>query len=107
MPFDLDISSPVASLMEDLPSRTRGLLFMRLAHLAEAAEVWPEGDLRWEQLAHRDGADLVLYVDGCCLRLQLQPEQRQLWVHEMGRVLVRLPAQYTLEEPDSLPGISC
>jgi hypothetical protein len=69
--------------------------------------VWPEGDLRWEQLAHRDGSDLVLYVEGCCLRLLLQPVRRRLWVHEMGRVLVRLPSQYALESPEALSGISC
>jgi hypothetical protein len=107
MPFDIDIAPSVASLLEVLSPRTRRTAYMRLGQVADAAERWPQGDLRWEQLAHREGADLYLYVEGCCLRLQLQPLVRRLVVRELGRVLVRLPAEATVEGPEALSGISC
>lgn len=64
---------------------------LRLARLAEVAEHWPAGDPRWGQLARQQGEELLFYAEGCCVRLELEPERRRLVVREMGRVLVRLP----------------
>jgi hypothetical protein len=109
MPFDLDIPSPLASMMELLPLRTRCQLCIRLARIADLAEHWPVGDLRWEQLARRDGAELRLYVEGCCVRVLLQPALERISVREIGRVLVHLPARRAMEETGSPleAGISC
>ena len=99
MAFDIDLPPTLASMMEMLPLRARCQLCIRLARIAEAAEHWPVGDLRWEQLARRDGADLRLYVEGCVVRVQLQPAFERICVREIGRVLVHLPSELLREQP--------
>jgi hypothetical protein len=91
MSYAIHMHSALTSLMESLPSRARVSVQLRLARLAEAAELWPAGDPRWGQLARQEGEELLFYADSCCVRLGLEPERRRLVVREMGRVLVRLP----------------
>ena len=91
MSYAIHMHSALAELMEVLSSRARLSVQTKLARLAELAEHWPVGDPRWEQLARQDGDALLFYAEGCCVRLELQPEHRRLVVREMGRVLVRLP----------------
>lgn len=109
MPFDIDLPSPLASMMDLLPLRARCQLCIRLARIADAAEHWPVGDLRWEQLARRDGSELRLYVEGCCVRVQLQPASQRIVVREIARVLVHLPGDIPREKPGEPleSGISC
>ena len=101
MPFDIDISPSLAFMLEHLPRHTRGLMYLRLARIAEAAEHWPVEDLRWQQLARSEGGELLLYVDHCCLRLELASERRQVVIREVGRVLVHLPRGQTTQEVTS------
>jgi len=109
MAYDIDLPPSLASMMDLLPPRTRRQLCLRLARIAEAAEHWPVGDLRWEQLARRDGCELRLYVEGCCVRVQLQPAFRRIRVCEIGRVLIHLPGEQPSRETGSPleSGISC
>lgn len=93
--------SALSDLMQSLPWRARLSVQGRLARLAEAAERWPVGDPRWGQLARPRGDGLLFYAEGCCVRLEVQPERRRLVVREMGRVLVRLPCSG--DGPATLP----
>lgn len=109
MAFDIDLPPSLASMMDLLPLRARCQLSIRLARIADAAEHWPVGDLRWEQLARREGSALRLYVEGCCVRVRLQPTLRCIRVCELGRVLVHLPREALQDETGSPleSGISC
>lgn len=91
MPYAIHMHSALAELMDVLSSRARLTVQSRLARLAELAEHWPVGDARWGQLARQDGAALLFYAEGCCVRVELQPARRRLVVRELGRVLVHLP----------------
>ncbi|QSQ20585.1 hypothetical protein JY651_35905 [Pyxidicoccus parkwayensis] len=91
MSYAIHMHSALAELMDALSTRARLCVRTKLERLAELAEHWPVGDPRWEQLARQDGEALLFYAEGCCVRLELRPEQRLLVVREMGRVLVRLP----------------
>ncbi|NMO16225.1 hypothetical protein HPC49_32535 [Pyxidicoccus fallax] len=103
MSYAIHMHSALTSMMESLPSRARLSVQGRLARLAEAAEQWPAGDLRWGQLARQQGEELLFYAEGCCVRLGLEPERRRLVVRELGRVLVRLPARR--DEPATSPDV--
>jgi hypothetical protein len=109
MAFDIDLPPSLASMLETLPLRTRCQVCIRLARIAEAAEHWPLGDLRWEQLARREDSELRLYVEGCVVRVLLQPAFERISVREIGRVLVHLPSGLPLPEPETSleAAISC
>jgi hypothetical protein len=109
MAFDIDLPSPLASMLETLPLRTRCQVCIRLARIADLAELWPVGDLRWEQLARRDGAELRLYVEGCVVRVSLQPALERISVREIGRVVVHLPSEALLKKTETSleSGVSC
>jgi hypothetical protein len=91
MSYAIHMHAALTDLMESLSSRARLSVQSRLARLAEVAEHWPVGDPRWGQLARQQGEELLFYAEGCCVRLELEPERRRLVVRELGRVLVRLP----------------
>ncbi len=105
MSYALEIPPILASLLEELPRRTRLAVHARLCLLADAVERWPSDDPRWGRLARREGEELRLYVDGCCLCLQVEPGTKRLAVREVGRVIVQLPpetaARLALIEPTS------
>lgn len=92
MPYAIDIPDTVFSMMEELPRRTCACIHLTLSRMAELAPDWPLDDLRWERLAQRDSEGLHFYVDGCCIRLKLDPAAQCLSVREIGRILVHLPA---------------
>ncbi|MFP2909688.1 hypothetical protein ACLESD_32510 [Pyxidicoccus sp. 3LFB2] len=99
MSYAIHMHSALTSMMESLSSRARMSVQLRLARLAEAAEHLPAGDPRWGQLARQEGEELLFYADGCCVRLELEPERHRLVVREMGRVLVRLPGSRETSVP--------
>jgi hypothetical protein len=98
MPYAIHIPDTLFSMMEELPRRTRASIHLTLSRMAEMASHWPLEDLRWERLARRDDAGLHFYVDGCCLRLELDAQRQRLTVREMGRILVHLPAELIAAE---------
>jgi hypothetical protein len=93
MPYIIDIPSLLLTLLEELPSRTCSAIYETLERIGTLAELWPQDDERWGVLARLDGQGLRFYADGCCVRVELHTEERRLVVREIGRVLVRLPAQ--------------
>jgi hypothetical protein len=96
------VQDPEDAFCPDMPRSA--LEYVAMDHrvrLAEAAERWPVGDPRWGQLARPQGDGLLFYAEGCCVRLEAQPERRRLVVREMGRVLVRLPCSG--DGPATLP----
>src|SRR5688572_5306923 len=93
MPYAIQIPDALFALMEELPRRTRASIHLTLSRLADVAPIWLRDDLRWERLAHRDKEGLHFYVDGCCIRLELDAQARCLTVREIGRILVHLPAE--------------
>jgi hypothetical protein len=93
MPYTIDIPSPLLALMEELPLRTCSSIYGTLERIGTLAELWPQDDERWGLLARTDGEGLCFYADGCCVRVELRPEERRLVAREIGRVLVHLPAQ--------------
>lgn len=92
MPYSIHIPNSLFSMMEELPRRTCASIHLTLSRMAELAPDWPPDDPRWERLARRDSEGLHFYVDGCCVRLELNAGARCLSVREIGRVLVHLPA---------------
>jgi len=90
MSYAIDIPPALLVLMDELPRRTCASVHLMLARIAEAATLWGPEDPRWEQFVQRDGEGLRFYVDGCCVRVCLQPEARRLVVQEIGRVLIHL-----------------
>jgi len=93
MPYTIYIPDAVFSLMEELPRRTCASIHLTLSRVAELAPHWPLDDLRWERLAQHDEEGLHFYVDGCCIRLELDAASQCLTVREIGRILVHLPAE--------------
>lgn len=93
MSYTIDIPAPLLALMEELPLRTCSAIYGTLERIGTLAELWAQDDERWGLLARPDGDGLCFYADGCCVRLELHPEERRLVVKEIGRVLVRLPVQ--------------
>jgi len=92
MSYAIHIPNALFSMMEELPRRTCASIHLALSRMAEMAPYWPLDDLRWERLARRDSEGLHFYVDGCCVRLELDEAQQRLSVREIGRILVHLPA---------------
>ncbi|HLL00579.1 MAG TPA: hypothetical protein VK539_08345 [Myxococcaceae bacterium] len=92
MPYSIHIPNMLFSMMEELPRRTCASIHLTLSRMAELAPEWPLDDPRWERLARRDAEGLHFYVDGCCVRLELEAATQCLSVREIGRVLVHLPA---------------
>jgi hypothetical protein len=88
MPFTIRIDKPLTPLLEELPSPVRVSLQAHLQRIAEVAEYLPPADPRWMELAQRDGDGLRTYVAGCCVRLHLLPDRRQVRVEQIGRVRV-------------------
>ncbi len=103
MPYAIDIPDALLVLMEELPRRTCAALYGTLERMAVLAELWGKDDERWQLVARADDQGLCFYADDCCVRVELRPEERRLVVREIGRVLVRLPAQ-TLDDGYSLLG---
>jgi hypothetical protein len=100
MPYTIHIPDSLLAMMEELPRRTRASIHLTLARMVELAPHWEPGDLRWERLARRDNEGMHFYVDGCCIRLGLDPAARCLAVREIGRILVHLPAELLcMEQP--------
>jgi hypothetical protein len=93
MPYTIHIPDALFTMMEELPRRTFASIHLTLSRMAELGPHWPPGDLRWERLAQRDTEGLHFYVDGCCIRLELDAAQQRLSVREIGRILVHLPAE--------------
>lgn len=92
MSYAIDIPAPLQSLLEGFPQRTRMAIHGMLDRMARRAEVWGPEDTRWEHLARHEGEGLCFYADGCCVKVELQPEARRLVLREIGRVLVHVPA---------------
>ena len=92
MSYAIHIPDALFSMMEELPRRTCASIHLALSRMAEMAPCWPLDDLRWERLAQRDSEGLHFYVDGCCIRLELDAAAQCLAVREIGRILVHLPA---------------
>ncbi len=103
MPYAIDIPDASLVLMEELPRRTCGAIYGMLERMAGLAELWSLNDERWQLVARADGQGLCFYADGCCVRVELHPEERRLVVREIGRVLVRLPA-HALDDGYALQG---
>jgi hypothetical protein len=93
MPYVIDIPAPLLALMEELPLRTCSAIYGTLERMGVLAELWPQDDERWGLLARPEGHGLCFYADGCCVRVELRPDERRLVMREIGRVLVRLPVQ--------------
>jgi hypothetical protein len=93
MPYVIDIPAPLLALMEELPLRTCSAIYGTLERIGALADLWARDDMRWGLLARPDGAGLSFYADGCCVRVELHPEERRLVIKEIGRVLVHLPVQ--------------
>ncbi|HEX8703663.1 MAG TPA: hypothetical protein VF815_32805 [Myxococcaceae bacterium] len=93
MPYALHIPDALFSMMEELPRRTCASIHLTLSRIAELAPHWPLDDLRWERLARHDDEGLHFYVDGCCIRLNLDVAAQCVTVTEIGRILVHLPAE--------------
>jgi hypothetical protein len=93
MPYAIDIPAALLVLMEELPVRTCSAIYGTLDRMGTLAELWDKDDERWQLVARPDGGGLCFYADGCCVRVELYPDERRLVVREIGRVLVRLPPQ--------------
>lgn len=93
MSFVIDLPEHVLSLMDELPRHTCATIHLMLARIAELATHWPPEDWRWKQLAYCDDQGLRFYVQGCCVRLCLEPETRRVVVRGLGRVRVHLPSE--------------
>jgi hypothetical protein len=93
MSYAIHIPDSLFAMMEELPRRTCASIHLTLSRMAEVAPYWPLEDMRWERLAQRDTEGLHFYVDGCCIRLELDDGAECLTVREIGRVLVHLPAE--------------
>ncbi|MFY0526190.1 hypothetical protein ACN28I_24670 [Archangium gephyra] len=98
MSFTIHIEQPVAPLLEELPFPVRDSLRAHLQRIAETAEFLPPEDPRWEDLVQvqPDGDGLRTYVAGCCVRLHLLHDSRELVVEQIGRVRIRLPESLAL-----------
>jgi hypothetical protein len=81
---------PLGSLLEDLTDQARLSLQEHLQHLAEAAELLPPDDPLWNEMAQPDGDGLRTYVAGCCIRLHVRSDLRQVVVEQIGRIRLRL-----------------
>lgn len=92
MSFDIHIQAPLAAFLEDLPAQALLCLQEHLEHIALAAELLPPEDPRWSEMVQPDGDGLRTYVAGCCIRLHVRPELRQVVVEQIGRIRLRLPA---------------
>ena len=92
MSYAIDIPPALFKLMEGLPRRTCSALYGTLDRMGVLAELWGQDDKRWQLVARTDGKGFCFYADGCCVRVELHPEERRLEVREIGRVLVHLPA---------------
>jgi hypothetical protein len=103
MPYSIDIPATLLVLMEELPPRTCSAIYETLERMGALAELWEKDDERWQLLARPDGEGLCFYADGCCVRVEVLPDERRLLVREIGRVLVRLPPQ-NLDYGYDLPG---
>ncbi len=103
MPYTIDIPDALLMLMEELPQRACAAIYGTLERMAVLAELWGQNDERWQLVARANGQGLCFYADGCCVRAELRPEERRLVVREIGRVLVRLPAQ-ALDDRYALQG---
>ncbi len=93
MTYTLEIAPAALALLEELPRRSFACVLAVLEHLVELAGLWERDDPRWEGFVQRDEQGLHFYVEGCCVRLELQRPTRRLVVREIGRVLVHLPPQ--------------
>ncbi|QRK11151.1 hypothetical protein JQX13_14390 [Archangium violaceum] len=91
MSYSIDLSDELFALMEELPRHTSVTIHLMLARIAELAALWPPDDERWKQFTYQDDLGLRFYVQGCCVRLYLDPEARRVVVCGIGRVLVTLP----------------
>ena len=86
MAYDIELSSGLHSQLADLPPRALGAIAVHLQRLAEAAEGWPPGDLRWGQLARPHDGGLVFYARDCCVRVVVDAPRRRVRVEALGRV---------------------
>ncbi len=93
MSFLIDLPEHLHGLLEVLPRHTCATIHLMLARIAELATHWRPDDARWKQLAYCDDEGLRFYVQGCCVRLCLEPETRRVVVREIGRVVVRLSSE--------------
>jgi hypothetical protein len=93
MSYAIDIPAPLLSLMEELPLRACSSIYETLERMGVLAELWGRDDERWQLVARSNGEGLCFYAEGCCVRVELHPEERRLVVREIGRVLVHLPVQ--------------
>ncbi|QRK12201.1 hypothetical protein JQX13_20470 [Archangium violaceum] len=98
MSFSIHIDAPLNPLLEELPVHVRSSLQEQLQTIAEAAEYLPPQDPLWREVAQPDGDGLRMYVAGCCVRFHLQPENRRVFVAQIGRVRIRLPASLSLSQ---------
>lgn len=92
MSFSIHIDAPLTPLLEELPIHVRSSLQEHLQTIAEAAEYLPPHDPLWRDVAQPDGDGLRMYVAGCCVRFHLLPEDRRVFVEQIGRVRIRLPS---------------
>ncbi|WNG41709.1 hypothetical protein F0U61_54555 [Archangium violaceum] len=94
MSYAIELPDDLFALMEELPRNTCVTIHLMLARIAELAALWPPGDERWTQFVYQDDLGLRFYVQGCCVRLYLEPETRRVVVCGIGRVLVTLPEEF-------------
>ncbi len=96
MSFTIHIDESLNDLLEELPLHARASLLEYLQCIAEAAEYLPPEHSFWHEVAQPDGDGLRTYVAGCCVRLHLVPDSRQVVVDQIGRVRISLPASASL-----------
>ena len=90
MAYRIALAPELAELVSELPRAVLRRIDAQLEQVAALAETMPPEAPCWEPFRESSGRGLYLYASDCCVRFELHPDARCVWVRGLGRIRLGL-----------------